>query len=91
MSKKEKSKYSNDCTSKGFAKNFLTITKETKVPKTISTGSKVLDFIAQSKITKQIPYVGNVVKAVNYGPQIGSNIARIQAAHQENCRNRKKK
>ena len=84
------SKYNNDCTPRGVAKNFLTITKETKVPKTISTGSKVLDFIAQSKIAKSIPYVGKSVKAANYGPQIGANAARIQAAYKESCGNRRK-
>ena len=90
MPRNTKSRYNNDCTPFGVAKNFTTITKETKIPKTISTGSSVLDFIAQSKITSSIPYVGKVVKAANYGPQIGANAARIQAAYKESCGNRRK-
>ena len=52
MPRNVKSRYNNDCTPLGVAKNFTTITKETKIPKTISTGSTVLDFIAQTKIAK---------------------------------------
>ncbi|MBQ2883433.1 MAG: hypothetical protein IJE43_06650 [Alphaproteobacteria bacterium] len=91
MPRNVKTRYNNDCTPLGVAKNFITIAKETQVPKTITTSSKVLDFVAQSKIAESAPYLGQIIKAANYGPQIGANVARIQAAHKESCRNYRKK
>lgn len=42
-----------DCSPKGIAKNFVTATKQTPVPKAITTGNKVLDYVAQSKVAKK--------------------------------------
>ena len=86
-----KSAYNNDCSVKGIIKNFRTATKQTPVPKTISTGNRVLDGILQSRALNKVPRVKQVIKAVNYGPQIGANVARAQIAVTESCRKSKKK
>jgi hypothetical protein len=86
-----KSAYNNDCSVKVIIKNFRTATKQTPVPKTISTGNRVLDGILQSRALNKVPRVKQVIKAVNYGPQIGANVARAQIAVTESCRKSKKK
>ena len=86
-----KSIYTHDCSVKGIVKNFRTATKQTSVPKTISTGNRILDSILQSRVLNKVPKVKQVIKAVNYGPQIGANIARAKIAVTESCRKSKKK
>ncbi|MCQ2735439.1 MAG: hypothetical protein MJ212_05785 [Alphaproteobacteria bacterium] len=86
-----KNTYNHNCSVKGIVKNFRTATKQTPVPKAITTGNRVLDGILQSRALNKVPKIKSIVKAVNYGPQIGANIARAQVAVTESCKKGKKK
>ena len=86
-----KNTYNHDCSVKGIIKNFRTAPKQTPVPKTISTGNSILDGVLQSHALNKVPRVKQLVRALNYGPQIGANIARAQIAITESCRKSKNK
>ena len=85
-STKASSRYNNDCSAKGIASNFLKIRKDAAVPKPISTGSSIGDYV----ITK-IPYIGQAIKAYNRGSLGGAHIAHGVNAYNESCHNHKKK
>ncbi len=90
-STKASPRYNNDCSAKGIASNFIKIRKDAAVPKTLTTGNKMLDYVLQSKIANQAPYIGYGIKAINIPPQIGAHIAHGINAYNESCRNHKKK
>lgn len=85
-STKRTSRYNNECSSKGIAKNFLKIRKDAEVKKIISTGSVMGDLI----LTK-IPVIGKGMRYINTGSAAGANIAHGINAYRESCGNRKKK
>lgn len=78
-------RYIQDCSPASFVKNFITASKDTQIPKTLTTGIKPLDAAIESRLTKNIPVLGKLVKAANLGPQIGANIARAQIAMKKSC------
>lgn len=78
-------RYIQDCSPASFVKNFITASKDTQIPKTLTTGIKPLDTAIESRLTKNIPVLGKLVKAANLGPQIGANIARAQIAMKKSC------
>lgn len=84
--KTNNSKYNNNCSAVGVAKNFLQIRKDAEVKKPISTGSGIADFMIS-----QIPGVGKVVKIINTPPQVGAHIAHGINAYRESCGSRRKK
>ena len=90
-STKASPRYNNDCSAKGIASNCIKIRKDAAVPKTLTTGNKMLDYVLQSKIANQAPYIGYGIKAINIPPQIGAHIAHGINAYNESCRNHKKK
>lgn len=77
-----------DYSPKGIVKNFITATEQTPVPKAITSGNKVLDYVIQSKIAQKTPVAGVIIKAYNYGSAAGTNIARGQIAITESCFNK---
>lgn len=90
-SAKATSRYNNDCSVKGITSNFIKIRKDATVPKTLTTGNKMLDYVLQSRISSKAPYIGYGIKAINIPPQVGAHIAHGFNACNESCRNRKKK
>ncbi len=80
------SRYNNDCSAKGVARNFIKIRKDAAVSKPISTGSVIGDWA----IT-QIPVLGKGIKYTNQGYLGGATIAHGIAAYKESCGKRKKK
>lgn len=48
-------RYIQDCSPASFAKNFITASKDTQIPKTLTTGIKPLDAAIESRLTKNIP------------------------------------
>ncbi len=80
------SRYNNDCSVVGVAKNFMKIRKDASVSKPITTGSVVGDWCLT-----QTPGIGKVVKIINTPPQVGAHIAHGINAYKESCGNRKKK
>lgn len=90
-STKISSRYNNDCSMKGVAKNFMKIRKDAAVEKTLTTGNKMLDHVIQSKVSGKIPYIGHAIKAINIPPQVGAHIAHGVNAYNESCISRKKK
>ncbi len=85
------SRHNNDCSAKGIASNFMKIRKDAAIPKTLTTGNKMLDYVLQSRIASKAPYVGYGIKAINIPPQVGAHIAHGINAYNESCSNRKKK
>lgn len=71
--------------------NFLKIRKDAAVPKALTTGNKMLDYVLQSRVTSKAPYVGYGIKAINTSPQVGAHVAHGINAYNESCRSRKKK
>lgn len=90
-STKAASRYNNDCSAKGIVSNFLKIRKDAAVPKTLTTGNKMLDYVLQSRVASKAPYVGYGIKAINTSPQVGAHVAHGINAYNESCRSRKKK
>lgn len=80
------SRYNNDCSAKGVAKNFIKIRKEATVEKPISTGSSIAD-----KMLTKLPIIGKGIKYINLGSSLGAHTAHGINAYRESCGNRKKK
>ncbi len=83
---KATSRYNNDCSVAGFTKNFMKIRKDAAVPKPVSTGSMVGDWV----VTKT-PVIGKGIKFLNRSNQAGAYVAHGINAYKESCGNRKRK
>lgn len=79
-----------DCSKEGIKKKYKEVSKVMDMPKSkISTGNKMLDYVLKSKLTKKVPYVGQVISAYKIGPKIGTGVARAKAVYDETCKKRK--
>lgn len=85
-SQQSTSRYNNDCSVKGIAKNFIKIRKDAAVGKPISTGSSIID-----KRLTQLPVIEKGIKYMNIGSSLGAYTAHGVNAYRESCANRKKK
>ena len=74
---KKLSKYDTRCTPASITRNYVTIRKDTPIPKQITTGSKLGDMALY-----RIPKIGKLIK-------IGSEVLRLQQARDASCRKKK--
>lgn len=81
---KKLSKYDTRCTPASITRNYVTIRKDTPIPKQITTGSKLGDMALY-----RIPKIGKLIKAYNRIEAIGSEVLRLQQARDASCRKKK--